>query len=127
MDRNNKGGVEKKPVKPRARKAPNPNAPGRRKRPYMSEEHKQSGYAKFYQIKRKEIDETDFGNASTIIADQWGKLSDEERSVYVKDVSIKRKEMLKKKASQQAQDLLVKGMTQEHDVLIQGVKKERIN
>lgn len=90
----------------------------------MTEEHKQSGYAKFYQIKRKELKETDFSQLSKIISDLWGKLSDEERSTYVKDVSIKRKEMLKKKASQQAQDLLVQGMTQEHDVLIQGVKKK---
>lgn len=90
----------------------------------MTEEHKQSGYAKFYQIKRKELKATDFGQASKIISDLWARLSDEEKSTYVKDVSIKRKEMLKKKASQQAQDLLVQGMTQEPDVLIQGVKKE---
>jgi hypothetical protein len=126
IERNNKGGQEKKPVKPRAaRKPPNSNAPtGRRKRPFMTDEHKQSGYAKFYQIKRKELKPTDFGQASKIIADLWAHLSDEEKSTYVKDVSIKRKEMLKKKASQQAQDLLVREMTQEQDVLIQGITKQ---
>lgn len=90
----------------------------------MTEEHKQSGYAKFYQLKRKELKSVDFGQASKLISDLWARLSAEERSIYVKDVSIKRKEMLKKKASQQAQDLLVQGITQEPDVILQGMKKE---
>lgn len=88
----------------------------------MTEEHKQSGYAKFYQIKRKELNKqqaTDFGQASKIISDLWARLSDEERSTYVKDVSIKRKEMLKKKASQQAQDLLVQGLAHEQQEIKQ--------
>ena len=113
-------------MKPRATRKPvNPNAPaGRRKRPFMTEEHKQSGYAKFYQIKRKELKPTDFGVASKIISELWQGLSDEEKATYVKDVSTKRKEMLKKKASQQAQDLLVQGITQDQDVLMQRVKKD---
>lgn len=90
----------------------------------MTEEHKQSGYAKYYQIERKKIKEIDFGLASKKIAEGWAKLSPDQRSAYVKDVSIKRKEMLKKKASQQAQNLLVQGMTQEQGMLIQGVKRE---
>lgn len=82
----------------------------------MTEEHKQSGYAKFYQIKKKELKTIDFGMASSIIAQEWNGLSAEEKSFYVKDVSIKRRELLKKKASQQAQDLLVQGMKQEQDI-----------
>lgn len=77
----------------------------------MTEEHKQSGYAKFYQIKRKELSKKmEFGEVSKVISEQWAGLSTEDRNRYVKDVSIKRKEMLKKKASQQAQDLLGQGI-----------------
>jgi len=91
----------------------------------MTEEHKQSGYAKFYQIKRKELKAVDFGQASKLISDLWARLSDEERSIYVKDVSVKRKELLKKKASQQAQNLLVRGIKQDQEVLLpQGLKTE---
>lgn len=88
----------------------------------MTGEHKQSGYARFYQIKRRELKEPDFGQASKIISDLWARLSDEERSIYVKDVSVKRKEVLKKNASKQAQALL--GMTHDQGVLIPGVKQE---
>lgn len=83
----------------------------------MTEENKQSGYAKFFQIKQKEISkDKDFGDVSKIISDLWAKTPMEERAIYAKDVSNKRKEMLKKKASQQAQDLLVRNMPHEHDV-----------
>lgn len=90
----------------------------------MTEEHKQSGYAKFYQIKRKELKVVDFGQASKLISELWNGLSDEEKSIYAKDVSIKRKEMLKKQASQQAQNLLTQQQQhQEQDV--SAVKKEQ--
>lgn len=86
----------------------------------MTEENKQSGYAKFFQIHQKQISkDKDFGDVSKIISDMWAKTPMEQRADYAKDVSNKRKEMLKKKASQQAQDLLVRGMTHEHDVLEQ--------
>lgn len=85
----------------------------------MTKEHKRSGYAQFYQLKRKELkagavnsDNKDFGDYSRIIADLWAQLSDEEKATYATEVNNKRKEMLKKKASQQAQDL-VHGITQE--------------
>lgn len=100
----------------------------------MTEEHKQSGYAKFYQIQRKQLSKSlEFGEVSKVISENWARLSSDERNHYVKDVSIKRKEMLKKKASQQAQDLLVQGTRPEPDLvreikqqpdLIQGLKKE---
>jgi len=115
MERANKGAQEKKPVKPRAPRQPkNPNAPkGRRKDPIMTKEHRRSGYAQFYQIKRKELeagsmnaDNKDFGEYSKIIADLWGQLSVEEKATYATEVNNSRKEMLKKKASQQAQDLV---------------------
>lgn len=125
LERNNKTG-EKKPAKPRApRKQADPNAPkGRRKRPYMTEEQKQSGYAKFYQIKRKEITPgVDFGDVSKIVSAQWARLSEEEKSQYQRDVSMKRKEILKKKASQQA-DLLIQGVQSEHDPMMHAIKNE---
>lgn len=100
----------------------------------MTEEHKQSGYAAFYQEQRKTLPKNlEFGEVSTIISDRWNILSLEDRNQYVKGVSVKRKEMLKKKASQQAQDLLVQGTKQEpglvHEMkqqsdLIQGLKRE---
>ena len=90
----------------------------------MTAEHKQSGYAKFYQIKTKELKPTDFGQASKMIADLWARLSDDEWATYVKDVKIKRMGILKNKGIQQAQDLLVRDTTQEQDVLMPGIKKE---
>lgn len=87
----------------------------------MTAEHKQSGYAKFYQIKQKELKPTDFGQASKMIADLWARLSEEERATYVMDVKIKRARHLKNKGIQQAQDLLVRDNSQEQDVMI---KKE---
>lgn len=68
----------------------------------MTEEHKKSGYAKFYQIKIKEMNEPDFGQASKLISEAWNRLDETQRQLYKKEVSSKRKEMLKKKASQQA-------------------------
>lgn len=109
-------------MKTRAPRQPkNPSAPkGRRKDPILtSKEHKRSGYASFYQMKRKELeansmntDNKDFGQYSRIIADLWAQLSVEEKATYATEVNNNRKQMLKDKASRQAQDL-VQGIKQE--------------
>lgn len=74
----------------------------------MTEEHKQSGYAKFFKQKRKELKNIkDFGEASKMISEIWKGFTDEERSKYAEEVGRERKEILKKKASEQAQGLLI--------------------
>lgn len=68
----------------------------------MTEENKQSGYAKFYQIKMKQLNNVDFSTASKLISEAWKGLDEQEKQIYVKEVVTKRKELLKKKASEQA-------------------------
>lgn len=68
----------------------------------MTDEHKQSGYALFYKMKVKQLDNVDFSQASKIISEEWNRLDEHQRQFYVKEVGVERKKMLKKKASEQA-------------------------
>lgn len=74
------------------------------------EECEKSAYTNFYRLKNKQLKEKgyakDFAAVSKLVSESWKALSDEEKAVYVKGVSEKRRENARNKANKQAQELL---------------------
>lgn len=96
-------------AQPSNQSAQNPKKNSRKRKQGMTEENqKKSAYSEFYSEKKKELfnDVKDFSEASKVISDLWNNLSHAEKSKYTQAVVKKRKELLKNKASQQAQELL---------------------